>query len=276
MVKVDKKWLTKVGGLTVEKCKRDGGSLPDVKRMFQSSSLFVPVKGVQHTTEGHWAGSLARFVSDTGTPTFMVGYEQLKVVNGKLTNKPATSSTRIRIAQFLPLGEMALTLENDSGGTETNREAHVQIELVGTCVVGAGGNDPWLPDGPVLKVLADLYSQIEDAIHLPLQRGGDGTRSLARWDNREGWFGHGEAPENAHTDPRRLKYGEIFKAAADTAEFWVVRSGDDDLHSERLKAGETPSAYDRTMDWMNGHRPAVARAEKKNGAVKLIRVTRKV
>lgn len=274
MVTIDKKWLTNVGGIPVEKCQRDGGSLPNVKRLFEQASRFVPVKGVQHTTEGHFGPSLARFVTDTGTPTFMLGYDQLKVVNGKLTNKPATTSTKIRVAQFLPLGEMALTLRNASGGTETNRECHVQIELVGTCVVGAGGFDAWLPDEPVLKVLADLYSQIEDAIHLPLQRGGDGSRSLARWDNREGWFGHGEVPENDHTDPRRLKYAEVFKLAADTAEFWEVRSGDHVLHSE--KAGGSPSALDRSLDWMNSHKTRIRDAEKQNGAVKLVRVERRV
>ena len=274
MVTIEKKWLAKVGGIAVEKCQRDGGSLPDVKRSFSPASVFVPVKGIQHTTEGHFGPSLSRFVSDTGTPTFMVGYETLKVVNGKLTNKPATSSTRIRVAQFMPLGEMCLTLKNLSGGTETNREAHVQIELVGTCVVGSSGFDPWLPDEPVLKVLADLYSQIEDAIGLPLQRGGDGTRSLARWDNREGWFGHGEAPENDHTDPRKLRYADVFKLAADTAEFWEVRSGDEVLHAE--KAGGSPSALDRAIEWMNGHKTKVRDAEKKNGAVKLVRVERRV
>jgi hypothetical protein len=279
MVTIKRKMLPAVvEGIRVEKCVRDGGDLPDVKRAFESASLFVPVKGVQHTTEGHWAGSLARFVSDTGTPTIMLGYETLKVVNGKLTNQPAAEDTRIRIAQFLPFGELALTLLNPSGGTETNRECHVQIELIGTCVVGSGGSDPFLPAEPVLKVLAKVYDIIEDAVGIPLQRGGDGTRNLHRWDNREGWFGHGEVPENEHTDPRGLKYEEIFKRADDTAEFWELRSGGDILHSERIgtEAGDLAKALHAMNSWENEHESRVIRAEKENGAVKLVRATRRV
>jgi hypothetical protein len=282
MVTIKRKMLPDVvEGIRVEKCVRDGGHLPDVKRAFESASLFVPAKGVQHTTEGHWAGSLSRFVSDTGTPTIMLGYETLKA-SGKpppfhLTNQPAAEDTPIRIGQFLPFGEMALTLLNPSGGTETNRECHVQIELIGTCVVG-DGNDPWLPAEPVLKVLAKVYDLIEDAVGIPLQRGGDGTRNLHRWDNREGWFGHGEVPENEHTDPRGLKYEEIFDHAADTAEFWELRSGGDFLHKERIgtEDGDLDRALHAVNRWENDHEGQLIRAENENGAVKLVRATRRL
>lgn len=277
MVSVKKKWLTKVGGIPVEKCRRDGGSLPDVKRLFSPASVFVPAKGVQHTTEGHFGPSLSRFVNDTGTPTFMLGYNELKVVNGKLTNKPASNGEKIRVAQFMPIGEACLTLQNAAGGTETNREAHVQIELVGTCVVGASGVSPWLPEPPVLKVLADLYSQLDEAVGIPLQRGGNGTRSLSRWDERAGWFGHGEAPENDHTDPRQLQWDKLFAAAAPTEEFWEARAGGELVHRERVKPNsEGVPGLDRLLTWMDRHKGDVRKAEEKHGGVRLVRVARRV
>jgi hypothetical protein len=275
VITIEKKWLTKVGGLTVEKCVRDGGKLPNVKLLGSRASLFVPAKGVQHTTEGHWAGSLSRFVNDTGTPTFMMGYETLKVSSGHLTNLPAMSTTRIRIAQFAPIGDAVLTLKNAAGGTETNRECHVQIELTGTCVVGTNGSGPWLPPDPVLKVLADLYKQIEAAIGIPLQRGGNGTRSLARWDGASGWFGHGEVPENDHTDPRSLKYDSIFALASpDLVPYWELRAGGKLLHKERSGVVAGVDALNRMLAWQAAHTAAIRTAEKESGAVKLQRVAR--
>jgi hypothetical protein len=272
MVTLEKKWLTSVGGLKVEKCVRNGGALPNVKLLGERASFSVPAKGVQHTTEGHWAGSLSRFVNDTGTPTFMLGYETLKSVNGKLTNQPATTSTRIRIAQFDAIGQAMLTLQNQSGGTETNRECHVQIELIGTCVVGSSGFDSWLPPESVLAELADLYRQIEAAVGIPLQRGGNGTRSLARWDGASGWFGHGEVPENDHTDPRSLKYATIFSRAAPVAlkPFWELRSGGKLLHREAAGAG----ALLRMAEWEKANTTVVVAAEKANGVVNLRKVMR--
>jgi hypothetical protein len=272
MITLEKKWLTSVGGLKIEKCVRNGGTLPNVKLLGERASFSVPAKGVQHTTEGHWAGSLSRFVNDTGTPTFMLGYETLKVVNGKLTNQPATASTKIRIAQFDAIGQAMLTLKNAPGGTDTNRECHVQIELTGTCVVGPSGFDAWLPPEPVLAVLADLYRQIEAAIGIPLQRGGNGTRSLARWDGASGWFGHGEVPENDHTDPRSLKYASIFSRAAPAplVPFWELRSGGKLLHREAAGSGALP----RMADWEKANTAVVVAAEKANGAVNLRKVMR--
>lgn len=269
MIEIKRPWLATVGGITVDRSLAD-----DVKRSGERLSLRQEANGVQHTTEGHWAGSVNRFIHDTGTPTFMLGYETLRVTSqGKLTNEPATSGTRIRVAQFMPVGEMCLTLRNASGGTETNREALVQIELVGTCVVGASGHDVWLPDPPVLKVLADLYRQLWDSCGIPLQRAGDGTRSVARWDGKAGWFGHDEVPENDHTDPRSLRYQAIFDLAAPKAiSVWQVRSGGKTLRQQQAIAGP-PGGYTRLINWMNGAGEAKVRAaEKTNGSVSIRKI----
>lgn len=273
MAEITKKWLTTVGGIKVERCIRDGGKLPNVKRSFQMVPLRQEENAVLHTTEGHWAGSLNVFVTRTGTPTWMLGYETLKTVGSKLTNKPASASTRIRVAQFMPIGEMALTLENDSGGTETNREALCQIELIGTCVQGANGFGPWLPDDPVLEVLQDLFVQIHNACGVPLQHAGNGTRSVAVWDGKAGWFGHGEVPENAHTDPRGFRWKEAFAVKPTLKTVWQVRSGGQTLHSVPAVPGP-PDGLTRILQWMHGAGETKVRAaEKKNGSVSVRKVT---
>lgn len=270
-------FLDQVGGITVER-------ISDVKRSHERITMGQEPNGVLHTTEGHFGPSLTRFRRETGTPTFMIGYDQLTTVrlpNGKrhVTNEPASPETPIRVAQFMPIGEMALTLKNAQGGTETNREAVVQIELVGTCEIGPdgkvvrNGNSVWLPPEPVLNVLADLLRQIFDACGVPLQRGGNGSRDVARWDGKAGWFGHGEVPENDHTDPRSIKWDKIFeRAAPKQIEVWQVRSGGKVLRQEKVAEGP-PSGYDKLIAWMQGNGEATVRnAEKKNGQVTIRKV----
>lgn len=222
---IKRQWLTTVAGIKVERLTRSESS-GQIARSNSQIPLSQPAKGCLHTTEGHFGPSLEVF-ERTGTPTFMMGYDELKVVNGKLTNQPATARTPIRVAQFMPIGEMALTLKNAAGGVETNRFCVAQIELVGTCVQGATGHGAWLPPEPVLNVLADLILQIREAAGVPLARGGNGTRSIQRWQQNPGWFGHGETPENDHTDPRGIKWSEIFARAkaGDKITSWRVEFG---------------------------------------------------
>ena len=181
------RWLSNVGGLTVE---RLGG----VKRSGEAADSRPP-KGVMHTTEGGWEGSLGVFRT-TGTPNFMLGRD---------------GTGRLRLAQFSPIGEMALTLKNLSGGVETNRDAIVQIELV-----GFSKRTLWLPDAATCRILAALMAElVKDGI--PLRRGGDGTRSSSNWTRNAGWFGHGEIPENDHWDPGALNWPELFRLAGGAA-----------------------------------------------------------
>lgn len=224
-ISIKRQWLTTVGGVKVERLTRSesGGT---IARSNQKIPLDQPARACLHTTEGHFGSSLEVF-ERTGTPTWMVGYDELKVVSGKLTNQPATAKTPIRVAQFMPIGEMALTLKNASGGVETNRCCVAQIELVGTCVQGSGGFAPWLPPPPILAVLGDLFRQINEVAGVPLVRGGNGTRSVSRWNTNPGWFGHGEAPENDHTDPRAIRWQEVFAKAKEGQKvtIWRVEFG---------------------------------------------------
>jgi hypothetical protein len=180
-------WLSSAGGVTVQRF--DTG----FQRTHTSSDLTRPRKGVMHTTEGGWDGSLSVF-RDRGTPTFMVGRD---------------NAGKIRVAQFMPLGERALTLLDDSTtALRTNHWVVCQIELV-----GFSKRDAWFPEDAVAKVLADVVRQASAEMRIPLRRGGDGSRSINRWTNEAGWFGHIEVPENSHWDPGAFEWKKLFALA---------------------------------------------------------------
>jgi hypothetical protein len=262
MISIKRRFLTKVGGIPVERLSVAPNGRR-IKRSFERVSLGQEPNGVLHTTEGHWDPS-ANVFTETGTPTFMVGYEKLKAVG---SNAAASNSTRIRVAQFMPIGEMALTLENDRGGTETNREALVQIELIGFSKF-----EKWSPPNAVMKVLADLMRQLHDACGIPLQRAGDGTRSRALWDGRAGWFGHLEVPENDHTDPRAFDWPKLFPMAAKTAERWEIVSGDQLLFHTPTKSSDGETGLDRVAAWIKKHEDRVQKEERQNGRISVRRV----
>lgn len=261
MIKIKKQFLTEVGGVAVERPTVAPNGRP-IKRSRERVPTAQEPNGVLHTTEGHWDPSLNVFTS-TGTPTFMIGHERLRAVG---SNAPASGS-RIRVAQFMPIGEMALTLQNAAGGTETNRETVVQIELIGFSKF-----DKWSPPAPVLKVLADLFRQLHDACGIPLQRGGDGTRNESLWDGKAGWFGHLEVPENDHTDVRNFDWQKLLRAAGTTAERWEIVSGGEVLfHTPARKTGGK-TGVERVAEWIKAHKERVREEEEANGRIVLRRV----
>jgi hypothetical protein len=256
MIKIKKQFLTEVGGIAVERPTVAPNGRP-IKRSRERVPTAQEPNGVLHTTEGHWEGSLNVFTS-TGTPTFMVGHERLRAVG---SNSPASGS-RIRVAQFMPIGEMALTLQNAAGGTETNRETVVQIELIGFSKF-----ERWSPPAPVLKVLADLVRQLQAACGIPLQRAGDGTRNVARWDGMAGWFSHLEVPENSHTDVRNFDWPKLFRAAGTPTERWEIVSGGELLfHTPARKTGGK-TGVDRVAEWIKAHKERVRQEEEANGRI---------
>jgi hypothetical protein len=265
MINIKKQFLTEVGGIAVERPTVAPNGRP-IKRSRERVSTAQEPNGVLHTTEGHWDPSLNVFTS-TGTPTFMVGFDKLK---GLGDNAPA-SGARVRIAQFMPIGEMALTLQNAAGGTETNRETVVQIELIGFSKF-----EKWSPGAPVLKVLADLFRQLHDACGIPLQRAGDGSRSVSLWDGRAGWFSHLEVPENDHTDVRNLDWAKLFKGtgvAAKLVEQWEIVAGNELLFHTPAKTSGGKTGVDRVADWIKDNKERVRQEEKQNGRLILRRVT---
>jgi hypothetical protein len=265
MIEIKKAWLT--GETFAGEIMRKITMAPNGLAIDRSNvvlSKHQQPNGVMHTTEGHWNGSLNVF-TDSNTPTFALGWHTI-------TDNNTKDEGPFHLAQFMPIGEMAMTLVNDPGGTETNREALVQIE-----VVGWSKHDPWLFDEKTTNVLASLIDRLEEVCGIPLQRAGNGTRSVVRWDGKAGWFGHGEVPENGHWDPGELKWGELFAAAPnETDTFWEARSGGELLHSERAGGADQTDAYDRLITWLDGHEGVIRNAERENGQVHLMSAVRPI
>lgn len=196
MAGIRREWLRRVGDVEVDR-------ITDVKRSMVPCNMSVPAKGVLHTTEGDRLGSISVFRNVTGTPTLGCG----RAGDGEL-----------HVDQFMPIGEMALTLENDAGGTETNAEARVQIEAYAfsrqtTRPKWFLGVDHKEQDEAEKNLLADLVWQCSEAAGIPHRHAGAGflNRSTNRWDTAAGWYGHSEVPENAHWDPGTFDWDELFK-----------------------------------------------------------------
>jgi hypothetical protein len=155
-------------------------------------------RGVQHTTEGETLeGALAAYRTKQCAPTFTLGHD---------------AKQRVRILQHVPLGHAARALENHPGGVETNRVVIAQIELV-----GVSQQSKWLPAPPVEDALASLYAVLYAATGIPLVHVANLRRSPKRWQEKPGWYGHADVPENNHIDPRGLNYASVFALAGELA-----------------------------------------------------------
>jgi hypothetical protein len=159
-----------------------------------------PAAGVLHTTEGGWDSAMSVFRRHYA-PTFLVGKK--------------------RIAQLIPLGIMGSTLENSSGGDDTNRWARVQIETV-----GFSKDKPYVFDVGTMDALASLLATLKVEAKIPLTRPYPDKmpglpwattnfvrRRDGRWGDVSGWFGHVEIPENKHWDPGALKWTQLLTQA---------------------------------------------------------------
>lgn len=144
-------------------------------------------KGVIHTTEGSTAaGAFNAYRNHNSWPHFTIG------PNGK-------------VYQHLSIGVAARTLENRTGGVETNRGGAIQFE-----VVGFAKNTNW-PTAQVIAVKALMRWIEENAGIKPYGPvfGGGGEYgyfnplqfSPSQWIQFNGWCGHQHVPENAHWDP---------------------------------------------------------------------------
>lgn len=181
-------WLTRLGTVNVEK-------LPGVDFGPLGPAASARPKGIQHTTEGGFEGSLA-VLRRASSPHFLIGRDK----TGKL-----------RAVQLVALGRKAGAVEHPSGTPETNGLALAQVELVGFAQL-----HPWLPDPGVTDLLAHLYATLNDVARIPLQHVANGNRSRAVYESGTGWFGHGDVPDQpqGHWDPGQLDYVTLFTAAA--------------------------------------------------------------
>lgn len=188
--------LAKAGRYTIEQENCPPTGPVDLKR---------PRTGVLHTTEGSFESAYNEFKKKYA-PHFLVGKDR---------------SGKVRIVQFVSLGNYAAALENHSGGVETNRWAVVQIE-----VAGYSKTTPWMFDDDVKDALASLMATLVKEAGIPLARPFPDKmptlpwatpsfqrRKAAKWGRVAGWYGHVEVPENGHWDPGALKWSELLAAA---------------------------------------------------------------
>jgi C1A family cysteine protease len=146
-----------------------------------------PFKIVHHTTEGSSAdGAFSAFKQNRSDPHFTVDAKN--------------------IYQHIDTSQGARALRNAPGGTETNRDSAVQIELVG---FAQQAKNP-----KALQNLARLCRWIESVhgiprvwpagLPKPAKNGkdpGGHNRDFHLWDTQSGHYGHSQVPENTHWDP---------------------------------------------------------------------------
>jgi hypothetical protein len=160
--------------------------------------LNSPPKAVAHTTEGlsevpNYGGS---------SPHFTIGQKF--------------------VSQHRPLGDMAGTLRNASGGVETNRLVRLQFELVGFSSL-----QPWLPDSNFQRdALSGLFELAEKELDIPrkhvwpdaLEPGHiwaalDNPRRPKKFPDVPGWYFHSEIPENDHWDMGSCLISKLMEGA---------------------------------------------------------------
>lgn len=168
-------WLTFANSIKIEKIPR-----PDA-----GAFIGGPRKIVHHTTEGGFPGSLATLEQRHVESHFLVGAD--------------------RIVQFIDTDRASKSLQNASGGVETNRDGAIQLELVG---FAAQPKDP-----KVLANAAAICRQLESLHSIPrrwpngyptpypLPPGVKQNRDAKTWDTVSGHYGHCHVPENSHGDP---------------------------------------------------------------------------
>ena len=178
-----------------------------------------PNKGVLHTTEG---GSLPRYLDGGNAPHFTV--------------RANVKTKTVTVYQHFDTNRPARALVNKSGGTQTNNDGCIQIELIGSCdraTAETYGLIYW-PEAPTwaLDGLKKLMRWIEKDRGIPrkattrpwLNYGKDSRapgripasygNSPARmgqseFDNFAGWCGHQHVAENSHGDPGNIDIGYL-------------------------------------------------------------------
>lgn len=151
-----------------------------------------PWKLLLHTIEGSYKSAIKAYLNGVGNPHATVSLDQDVYT------------------QHVRLDRSAYALRNAAGGTETNRDNVIQVEMEGF----AGDVPEWGPEKlhklafrviqPILLAVPGIkwrfadFSVMEYGLYAP-QRW-----SAAKWDSESCILGHGHAPENTHWDPGML------------------------------------------------------------------------
>lgn len=185
-----------------------------------------PWKLLLHTIEGSVEGALSMYGRGTGCPHFTV------------------SLNRQIFWQHVPLNRSAYALVNLSGGTETNRDNVIQVEIEGWAKYGADHDLNWYIS-LVFQVIQPILAAVPGiAVNFP--EGGfvgsyaDAKKvrmSAAEWDSFSGILGHQHAPENTHWDPGALN-AELMKSL-----LVGTSGGSKDMYFEKYSDPEANREY---------------------------------
>ena len=152
-----------------------------------------------HTLEGSMESGMSEFRNGTGCPHFTISLD------------------RDIYRQHVPMTRSAYALRNRRGGTQTNRDHVIQIEIEGH----AKDTRFWSPV-KLMKLAAflerimdeipevdlafanfDYQDSLEYGLNNPVEM------SAGEWDAFSGILGHVHAPENTHWDPGALNTGAL-------------------------------------------------------------------
>lgn len=163
-------------------------------------------KGVQHTTEGGFEGSLEK-LRHVDSPHFLLGRD---------------NTGRIRVVQLVDIGKVAGAVEHPKDTPPTNGLATVQIELV-----GFSRKTLYLPDPGVTEALAALYAVCFSEYEIALKHTPNPKRNRLIYSDGTGWFGHCDVPDqpSGHWDPGMLDYTKLFVRARkmlDTPDWYLA------------------------------------------------------
>lgn len=174
-----------------------------------------------------WTGGPGKLCLHTTEP---VGATMAGLIS-TFTRNPSIAShmgicwkTRRKV-QFISLLHSAKSLRNLPGGIETNRDQVFQIEIVGSWVESA--DIPTEGKQFIAECIADVYKATGGAFklelgHLEMPGPNDGFTARVNspfrytpqeWDDFNGVAGHGNVPENEHTDPGKLDMDFILTVA---------------------------------------------------------------
>lgn len=154
-----------------------------------------PMRGVLHTTEGTIAhGAFAAYRKHNSWPHFTVAMDGT-------------------VYQHVPLNKAARSLQNQSGGVQTNRQGAIQIEV---CGKAANPNWPLAQVAAVILLMRWIEAQTGIKPYGP-EFGSNqqyGLRnplefSPAEWEAFNGWCGHQHVPENSHWDPGAITLANL-------------------------------------------------------------------
>ncbi len=162
--------------------------------------LTGPRRGVLHTTEGGSAtGAFGAYRTHNSWPHFTVGQ------GGK-------------VYQHVSLDKAARSLQNQSGGVETNRQGAIQIEVVG---YASKPNWPlaqvgamillmrWIEATAGVKPVAPVFGDSKQyGLRNPLEF------TPSEWNAFNGWCGHQHVPENSHWDPGAIAIANLLPTEA--------------------------------------------------------------